>query len=89
MEFEWDEQKRLSNLAKHGLDFADAERFDWSTVTGVADKRFEYGEERFRAFEMLDGRLVVLAFTFRGSVLRIFSFRPANRQERRSYGPKE
>lgn len=32
MEFEWDEQKRLSNLAKHGLDFADVAQLDWSVV---------------------------------------------------------
>jgi uncharacterized DUF497 family protein len=25
MRFEWDERKRLSNLAKHGLDFLDAD----------------------------------------------------------------
>jgi uncharacterized DUF497 family protein len=24
MEFEWDEGKRLANMAKHGLDFVDA-----------------------------------------------------------------
>ena len=26
MQFTWDEAKRLENLRKHGLDFADAER---------------------------------------------------------------
>jgi uncharacterized DUF497 family protein len=29
MNFEWDEAKRLSNLRKHGTDFADIEDFDW------------------------------------------------------------
>ena len=26
MKFEWDEQKRLVNLQRHGIDFVDAER---------------------------------------------------------------
>jgi len=31
MEFEWDDAKRLANLEKHGLDFADLGEFDWAT----------------------------------------------------------
>ncbi len=30
MAFEWNEAKRSTNRAKHGLDFADLEKFDWS-----------------------------------------------------------
>jgi uncharacterized DUF497 family protein len=29
MKYEWDENKRAANLAKHGVDFIDAEHFDW------------------------------------------------------------
>ena len=32
MEFEWDEQKRLSNVEKHGIDFVRAKRYlRWET----------------------------------------------------------
>lgn len=86
MEFEWDEAKRLANLAKHGLDFAQAERLDWANATIVPDRRFDYGEDRFRAFCMTDRELYSVALTFRAGVVRIMSFRHANRKERKLYG---
>ena len=82
MEFEWDEAKRTSNLLKHGLDFADVERLDWTTARIERDHRFEYGEDRFIAVGALDGRLVAVAFTPRGNVTRVVSMRPASRRER-------
>ncbi len=46
MRFEWDEKKRLSNIRKHGIDFADVPSiFELDTVT-VIDDRFEYGEAK-------------------------------------------
>ena len=46
MRFEWDENKRLINIRKHGIDFADVPAiFELDTVT-VIDDRFEYGETR-------------------------------------------
>jgi len=38
MAFEWDESKRRTNHAKHGLDFADLEKFDWSDPVTFADE---------------------------------------------------
>ena len=87
MEFEWDEAKRQANLAKHGLDFTDAARFGWDVAAIGWDRRFDYGEDRFTAYGTMDGRLVVIVFTLRGSVVRIVSIRRANRKERRIYGP--
>jgi uncharacterized DUF497 family protein len=87
MEFEWDEGKRAVNLAKHGLDFADVERFDWGAAAIGRDLRVDYGEERFTAYGVMDGRLVVIVFTHRLNATRIVSLRRANRKERRIYGP--
>jgi hypothetical protein len=87
MEFEWDETKRAINLAKHGLDFADVARLDWDNAAVEPDLRIDYGEERFRAFGRLGGELYSIAFTLRNGVVRILSFRFANRKERRIYGP--
>ena len=43
MQYEWDEQKRLSNTHKHGIDFRDAvEIFEGDTVL-MEDERFDYG----------------------------------------------
>jgi hypothetical protein len=87
MEFEWDEAKRAVNIAKHGLDFTDVERFDWDAAVILEDRRLDYGEDRFQAFALIDGFLHQVTFTRRGSVLRIVSFRHASRKERRLYGP--
>ncbi|MEI9989932.1 MAG: BrnT family toxin [Rhizomicrobium sp.] len=86
MDFEWDEAKRLSNLAKHGLDFVNAAKLDWARASILPDHRFDYGEDRYRAFLTMDGVLCSIAFTRRAGALRIMSFRRANRMERRLYG---
>jgi len=80
MEFEWDEAKRLSNLAKHGLDFANSSQFDWAGATILSDRRVDYGENRFRAFAMLNEEFCSIAYTLRGAVTRILSLRLANRK---------
>jgi uncharacterized protein len=87
MEFEWDEAKRAANLAKHGFDFADVSRFDWGAAAIGRDLRFDYGEDRFTAYGVMDGTLMVIVFTRRALATRIVSLRRANRKERRIYGP--
>jgi len=86
MDFEWDETKRALNLAKHGLDFADVARLDWDSTQVERDRRFEYGEERFIAVGALGDDVLAVAFTLRGNTVRVVSFRPASRKERRNYG---
>lgn len=80
--FEWDGAKRQENLG-HGdrPDFTAAIRiFDGPHLEGV-DERRDYGEERRRAFGQLDGRCIVVVFTWRGKNRRIISTRKANRRE--------
>ena len=83
--FEWDERKRHGNLCKHGLDFADcATVFDGLTLT-VRDERFNYGEVRYKTLGLLNWRVVYIAHTELGEVLRIISFRKANKREQAEY----
>jgi uncharacterized protein len=86
MEFEWDEQKDAANRAKHGVGLEEAARMDWIVGTTVADGRFEYGEERFRRYAVLGGRLFVCVFTLRDGRFRIISLRKANSREAKRYG---
>ncbi|MCJ2055077.1 BrnT family toxin [Methylobacterium sp. J-048] len=83
----WDEPKRVSNLAKHGLDFADARdrlRFEDSVV--VPSHPGPDGRRRFVAIGLLDGRLVTAVLAPLGSeALALVSLRPASRKERRIY----
>jgi uncharacterized protein len=60
--------KRDWTLAHRGLDFAvDAEKvFSGQTVT-MTDERFEYGEVRRISAGLLDGRMVVIVWTQRGT----------------------
>ena len=42
----WDEAKRAANIAKHGMDLAKAEGFDFASAIIVVDDRADYGEVR-------------------------------------------
>ncbi len=83
--FEWDEQKRTANRAKHRMDFADVARFGWTGAEVLPDNRKDYAEPRFIGYGCLEGRLCVVVFTDRGSVRRIISFRRASRREQAAY----
>ena len=54
MKYEWDESKREANLAKHGIDFMDAEDFDLSTAIETIDDRLNYLEERWIALGFME-----------------------------------
>jgi uncharacterized DUF497 family protein len=83
--WDWDETKRQRTLQGRGIDFADAERFDFGTAEIRPDLRRDYGEPRFRAIGMLEGRLHVLIFTPRAGGVRVISLRRANARERRKW----
>ena len=58
MGYEWDPAKNRANIAKRGIDFADAVRiFDGPTLE-KADDRYDYGEARTSAVGVMDGREV-------------------------------
>ncbi|MFM7716924.1 MAG: BrnT family toxin, partial [Microcystis sp.] len=63
MKFEWDERKNQSNFIKHGFDFADAYRIFNLPIVVELDERENYGEVRFVAIGLLDGRVVVIVYT--------------------------
>ena len=75
----WDEPKRLSNLAKHGLDFADlSEEFFEGALIEIAR------QDRFVAIGELNG-IAILAVVFRplgSEAVSIISMRRANWKER-------
>lgn len=84
--FVWDEAKRLSNLAKHGLDFRDAGLvFDSPEKCTYSSPR--PGEERQLdlALVRVHNRVLALIYTRRGADVRIISFRVASRVERKQY----
>ena len=85
VEVEWDGRKARANLAKHGIDFADAATvFHDELAITVPDGRSP--EERFVTLgsDAL-GRIVVVAYTWQGERPRIISARRATPRERRVY----
>jgi hypothetical protein len=85
MEYEWDEAECLANLRKHGIDFTDVTAvFDGDTVT-VEDDRYSYGEQRFVAFGLLQGRVIAVVHVERENCIRIISARKATKYEQRTY----
>ena len=82
----WDEAKRRSNLAKHGLDFADA-RLVYDAPDKVTLKSRRRSEDRLidLALVALAGTVLVLVYIKRGENIRVISFRRASRKERSIY----
>jgi len=87
MEFEWDEAKAESNIAKHGVSFAEA-----MTVFGdpleltIPDPDHSEGEARFLSVGRTpQGRLLVVAYTEHEGRIRLISARNAASSERRRY----
>lgn len=85
--FEWDENKRLSNLKKHKLDFKDVYVVfeDKNRITFI-DDRFNYGEVRKITLGLKDDKLLAsVCHTDRFGKIRIISFRYASKKERKVY----
>lgn len=85
-ELVWDTAKRVSNLEKHGLDFAQAEKV-LNSPYRLDVETIRQGEKRILSFAYVLGYLAVLTLvhTKRGSVSRIISFRHASTLEREKY----
>ncbi|HUI18402.1 MAG TPA: BrnT family toxin [Alphaproteobacteria bacterium] len=84
MEFEWDETKRLANLAKHGLDLmTGAALFDGRPVYSLPSPRS--GEERFVTVGLLEEEVVAVVWARRVAAIRLISLRRARDAEKRAY----
>ncbi len=86
MEFEWDADKSDACFTERGFDFAfvlraflDADRLIHK------DTRWDYGEDRYQLLGAIDGRVFFVAYTIRGTLIRIISARKANQREVHDY----
>jgi uncharacterized protein len=86
MRYSWSEDKNLSNIERHGIDFKDAKLiFDGPTLERE-DNRFDYGEIRVYAIGLLNGIEVTVIYTDRDKdERRIISAWRAEPHERRVY----
>ena len=85
MEFSWDENKRRSNLDKHGFDFRDIKYVFAGQTFTFEDVRYDYGEQRFITLGVLQGRFVAIAHTESNGKFRIISLRKGSKHEQRIF----
>ncbi len=81
MEIEFNNNKRKQNLKNHGIDFKDAQSFDWDNAIEYMDDRKNYGELRVIAVGDFLDRLTVMVYTVRNGKRRLISWRKANKRE--------
>lgn len=83
--YEWDLNKAITNIEKHGIDFADAvTAFDDLNAVTIDDP--DYDEQRFITIAMdAFGRILAVAYTWRGDIIRLISARKATKRERKQY----
>lgn len=88
MRISFDAGKRLSNIAKHGIDFDTAQEvFDHPSIE-IPDRRFDYGEDRFRTIGHLRGRIAMVVWTADAGGRRIISMRKTNEREQKLYADR-
>jgi uncharacterized protein len=85
MKFEWDENKRILNIQRHQIDFVGIEEVFQGLIITILDDRFDYGEERFVTFGILNAIVLAIVHTDTDEVIRIISVRKANKLEEIGY----
>lgn len=87
MKYEWDENKAVKNLVKHGISFAEAKTiFDDPLYVDFYDLDHSEDEERYLIVgESNRGRLLIVSYTERRELIRIISAREVTKSEREAY----
>lgn len=85
--YEWDPRKARTNLAKHGVRFAEAATvFDDPLAQTIRETANSQGEDRFLTIGRAgSGRLLAVAHSYRGDRIRVISARPATQRERKRH----
>jgi len=87
LRFEWDPRKAAANLAKHGVSFEEAITVFADPLARIFDDEDHSIEEQreITIGHSTKQRLLLVCFTARGAVIRIFSARKATKRERQDY----
>lgn len=89
IQFEWDENKNLLNISKHGVSFMQAKNIFWDEdALMILDEEHSLQEERFALVGMdRNANMFTVVFTTRNndSIIRIISARYAAKQEMIDY----
>ena len=85
--FQWDQGNAEKNWVTHRVSQAECEQVFFNRPVVVAEESDrEQTEPRYYALGQTDpGRLLFVAFTIRGQLIRVISARDMSRPERRAY----
>jgi uncharacterized DUF497 family protein len=84
--FEWDENKRRANLAKHGIDFLEAAEMFQGPMLLATENREDYGEDRLIGVGLSKGRVLVVVFAEpQPDIIRVISLRKATKNEQAQF----
>ena len=84
MEFEYDHNKSLSNLKKHGIDFEESIAL-WEDQNALVLKSKHVGEIRFLTIGIIKDKHWSAISTIRGNKIRIISVRRSRIKEIQLY----
>jgi len=88
MEIQFDEAKRQRTLEKRGVDFADAANvFEQPNFT-QEDDRYDYPETRYQTYGLIEGRMVMFAWTPTVDGIRVISMRKCNEREQKIFNTR-
>jgi uncharacterized DUF497 family protein len=87
MRFAWDKKKASRNLVKHSISFEEATTVFGDPLSNTfPDQDHSIAEQRFVIIGLSEqGRILVVAHTDDGELVRIISAREATHGERKSY----
>jgi len=85
MRFEWDENKRKTNLKKHGIDFAEVWQVFENEIATDIDGKSNYGETRYFTLGLFGGVIVAVSHTENDDTIRLISVRKAEKYEEQIY----
>jgi uncharacterized DUF497 family protein len=72
MTFEWDANKSVENILKHGVSFEEAQRAFFDVNRKIyRDDKHSINEERYFCCGMVEGEILTVRFTVRGETIRI------------------
>ena len=83
--FECDEQKRVLNIERHGIDFIRAKELWHGRVLEMVSPQSQHNEQRVIAIGKVQGQCIAMIYTWRGHKRRLISARRARKNERKAY----
>ena len=85
--FEWDAAKAAVSLLQHGVSFEEAATVFQDPLAKIHDNPVHSAAERRDIIvrHSVQGQLLMVSFTDRGSKIRLISARPVTRHERHDY----